>query len=132
MSTVPGPALVPAPNPLVRMTGDQLAELVAQIATRTEQRPPVQQPSYFEGERTKFRIFVVQPGIYFEALGWNEDQHHKKITYPNPSEGEPPANGWFPTSNRDSRKTGIHGGNSWKPSSYTSETWMPRKRRETR
>jgi len=27
------------------------------------------------------RIFLVQLGIYFDALGWNEDQHHKKITY---------------------------------------------------
>ena len=83
MSTVPGPAPAPtpAPNPLVGLTGDQLAELVAQIATRTEQRPRVQQPSYFEGERTKLRIFLVQLGIYFDALGWNEDQHHKKITY---------------------------------------------------
>jgi len=33
MSTVPGPAPAPAPNPLVGLTGDQLAELVAQIAT---------------------------------------------------------------------------------------------------
>jgi len=81
MSTVPGPAPAPAPNPLVGLTGDQLAELVAQIATRTEQRPRVQQPSHFEGERTKLRIFLVQLGIYFDALGWNEDQHHKKITY---------------------------------------------------
>ena len=81
MSTVPGPAPALAPNPLVGLTGDQLPELVAQIATRTEQRPRVQQLSYFEGERTKLRIFLVQLGIYFEALGWNEDQHHKKITY---------------------------------------------------
>ena len=79
MSAAPGPA--PAPSPLVGLTGDQLAELVAQIATRTEQRPRVQQPSHFEGERTKLRIFLVQLGIYFKALGWNEDQHHKKITY---------------------------------------------------
>jgi len=27
------------------------------------------------------RIFLVQLGIYLNALGWNEDQHHKKITY---------------------------------------------------
>jgi len=81
MSTVPGPTPAPGPNPLVGLTGDQLAELVAQIATRTEQRPQVQQPSHFEGERTKLRIFLVQLGIYFDALGWNEDQHHKKITY---------------------------------------------------
>jgi len=81
ISTVPGPAPAPAPNPLVGLTGDQLAELVPQIATRTEQRPRVQQPSHFEGERTKLRIFLVQLGIYFDALGWNEDQHHKKITY---------------------------------------------------
>jgi len=81
MSTVPGPAPAPAPNPLVGLTGDQLAELVAQIATRTEQCPRVQQPSHFEGERTKLRIFLVQLGIYFDALGWNEDQHHTKITY---------------------------------------------------
>jgi len=81
MSTVPGSASAPAPNRLVGLTGDQLAELVAQIATRTEQRPRVQQPSLFEGERTKLRIFLVQLGIYFDALGWNEDQHHKKITY---------------------------------------------------
>jgi len=81
MSPVPGPATAPAPNPLVGLTGDQLAELVAQIATRTEQRPRVQQQSHFEGERTKLRIFLVQLGIYFDALGWNEDQHHKKITY---------------------------------------------------
>jgi len=81
MSTVPGPAPAPAPNPLVGLTGDQLAELVAQIATRTEQRPRVQQPSHFEGERTKLRIFLVQQGIYFDTLGWNEDQYHKKITY---------------------------------------------------
>jgi len=81
MSTVPGPAPASAPNPLVGLTGDQLAELVAQIATRTEQRPRVQQPSHFEGERTKLRIFLVQLRIYFDALGWNEDQHHKKITY---------------------------------------------------
>jgi len=81
MSAVPGPAPAPAPNPLVGLTGDQLAELVAQIATRREQHPRVQQPSYFEGERTKLRIFLVQLGIYFDALGWNEDQHHKKITY---------------------------------------------------
>jgi len=81
MSTVPGPAPAPVPNPLVGLTGDQLAELVAQIATRPEQRPRVQQPSHFEGERTKLRIFLVQLGIYFDALGWNEDQHHKKITY---------------------------------------------------
>jgi len=83
MSTVPGLALVPAPSPLVGLTGEQLAELVAQIATRKEQRPRVQQPSHFEGERTKLRIFLVQLGIYFDALGWNEDQHHKKITYAN-------------------------------------------------
>ena len=82
MSTVPGPAAAPAPNQLVGLPGDQLAELVAQIATRTEQRPRVQQPSHFERERTKLRIFLVQLGIYFEALGCNEDQHHKKITYP--------------------------------------------------
>ena len=63
------------------LTGDQLAELIAQIATRIEQRPRVQQPSHFEGERTKLRIFLVQLGIYFDALGWNEDQHHKRITY---------------------------------------------------
>jgi len=81
MSTVPRPAPVRAPNPLVALTGDQLAELVAQIATRTGQRPRVQQPSHVEGERMKFRIFLVQLGIYFDALGWNEDQHHKKITY---------------------------------------------------
>jgi len=81
MSTVPGPAPTPTPNPLVGLTGDHLAELVAQIATRTEQRPRVQQPSHLEGERTKLRIFLVQLGIYFDALGWNEDQHHKKITY---------------------------------------------------
>ena len=81
MSTVPGPAPAPAPNPLVGLTGDQLAELVAQTATRTEQRPKVQQPSHFEGERTKLRIFLVQLGIYFEALAWNEDQHQKKINY---------------------------------------------------
>jgi len=81
MSTVPGPPPAPAPNPLVGLTGDQLAELVAQIATRTAQRPRVQQPSYFEGGRTKLRIFLVQQGIYFEALGWTEDQHHKRITY---------------------------------------------------
>jgi len=81
MSTVPGLAPAPAPNPLVGLTGDQLAELVAQLATRTEQRPRVQQPSHFAGERTKLRIFLVQLGIYFDALGWNEDQHHKKITY---------------------------------------------------
>jgi len=81
MRTLPGPAPAPAPNPLVGLTGDQLAELVAQIATRTEQRPRVQQPSHFEGERTKLRIFLVQLGIYFDARGWNEDQHHKKITY---------------------------------------------------
>jgi len=81
MSTVPGPAPAPAPNPLVGLTGDQLAELVAQIATRTEQRPRVQQSSHFEGERTKLRIFLVQLGIYFDALGWNEDQHYKMLTY---------------------------------------------------
>jgi len=81
MSTIPGPGPTTAPNPVVGLTGDQLAELVAQIATRTEQRPRVQQPSHFEGQRTKLRIFLVQLGIYFEALGWNEDQHHKKITY---------------------------------------------------
>ena len=81
MSTIPGPAPAPTPNPRVGLRGDQLAELVAQIATRTEQRPRVQQPSHFEGERTKLRIFLVQLGIYFDALGWNEDQHHKKITY---------------------------------------------------
>ena len=80
MSTAPGPVSAPAPNPLVGLTGDQLAELVAQITTRTEQRPRVQQPSHFEGERTKLRILLVQPGIYVDALGWNEDQHHKKIT----------------------------------------------------
>jgi len=80
-STAPGPAPAPAPNSLVGLTGDQLAELIAQIATRTEQRLRVQQPSHFEGERTKLRIFLVQLGIYFDALGWNEDQHHKKITY---------------------------------------------------
>ena len=79
MCTAPGPA--PAPNPLVGLTGDQQGELVAQIVTQTEQRPRVQQPSHFEGERMKLRIFLVQLGIYFEALGWNEDQHHKKITY---------------------------------------------------
>ena len=33
MSTVPGPAPAPAPDPLVGLTGDQLAELVAQIPT---------------------------------------------------------------------------------------------------
>jgi len=27
------------------------------------------------------RIFLVQLGIYLNALRWNEDQHHKKITY---------------------------------------------------
>ena len=81
MSTVQGPAPAPAPNPLVGLTGDQLAELVAQIAPRTEQRLRVQQPSYFAGERTKLRIFLAQLGIYFDVLGWNEDQHHKKITY---------------------------------------------------
>ena len=81
MSTVPGPAPAPAPNPLVGLTGDQLAELVPQIATQTEQPPRVQQPSSFEGERTKLRIFLVQLGISFDALGWNEDQHHKKVTY---------------------------------------------------
>ena len=81
MSTAPGPIRAPAPNPLVGLTGDQLAELVAQIATRTEQGPRVQPRSYFEGQRTKLRIFLVQVGIYLEALGWNEDQHHKKITY---------------------------------------------------
>jgi len=81
ISTVPGPAPTPTPNPLVGLTGDHLAELVAQIATRTEQRPRVQQPAHFEGERTKLRIFLVQLEIYFDALGWNEDQHHKKITY---------------------------------------------------
>jgi len=32
-SAVPGPAPAPAPHPLVGLTGDQLAELVAQIAT---------------------------------------------------------------------------------------------------
>jgi len=53
MITVPGPEPAPAPNRLVGLTGDQLAELVAQIATRTEQCPRVQQPSHFEGERTK-------------------------------------------------------------------------------
>jgi len=53
MSTVSGPAPAPAPNPLVGLTGDQLAELVAQIATRTEHRPRVQQPSHFEGERNE-------------------------------------------------------------------------------
>ena len=31
MSTVPGPAPEPGPNPLVGLTGDQLAELLAQI-----------------------------------------------------------------------------------------------------
>jgi len=81
MSAAPGPAPAPAPNSLVGLTGDQLAELIAQIATRTEQRPRVQQPSHFEGERTKLRIFLVQLGIYFDALGWNEDQYYKKITY---------------------------------------------------
>jgi len=81
VSTVPGPAPAQAPNPLVGLTGDQLAELVTQIATRTEQSPRVQQPSHFEGERTKLRIFLVQLGIYFDALGCNEDQHHKKIIY---------------------------------------------------
>ena len=69
MSTVPGPAPAPAPNPLVGLTGDPLAEFVAQIATRTEQPPRVQQPSHFEGERTKLRIFLVQLGIYFDASG---------------------------------------------------------------
>jgi len=81
MSTVPGPEAAPAPNPLVALTGDQLVDSVAQIATRTEQRPRVQQLADFEGERTKLRIFLVQLGIYFDALGWNEDQHHKKMTY---------------------------------------------------
>jgi len=81
MSTVPVPAPAPAPNPLVGLTADQLAELVAQIPTRTEQRPRVQQPSHFQGERTQLRIFLVQLGIYFDALGWNEDQDYKKITY---------------------------------------------------
>jgi len=81
MSTVPGPSSTPAPNPLVGLTGDQLAELIAQRATRTEQDARVQLPSHFEGERTTLRIFLVQLGIYFDALGWNEDQHHKKITY---------------------------------------------------
>jgi len=81
ISTVPGPAPAPPPNPLGGLTGDQLAELTAQIATRTEQRPRVQQPSHFEGERTKLRIFLVQLGISFDCLGWNQEQHHKKITY---------------------------------------------------
>jgi len=81
MRTAPGPTPAPVPNPLVGLTGDQLAELVAQIATRTEQRPRVQQPSPFEGEGTKLRLFLVQLGIYFDVSGWNEDQYHKKITY---------------------------------------------------
>ena len=80
MNTVPGPGLAPAPNPLVGLAGDQLAELVAEIATPTEKGPKVPQPSHFEGERTKLRIFLVQLGIYFDALGWNEDQHYKKVT----------------------------------------------------
>jgi len=81
MSTALRPALAPAPNPLVGLTGDQLAELVAQIATRTEQHPRVKQQSHFVGERTKLRIFLVQLRIYFDALVWNEAQHDKKITY---------------------------------------------------
>jgi len=38
MSTVPGPATAPASNQLEGFTGDQLAELVAQIATRHQQK----------------------------------------------------------------------------------------------
>jgi len=51
MSTVPGRAPAPAPNPLVGLTGDQLAELVAQIATRTEQRPRVHHHTSKEREQ---------------------------------------------------------------------------------
>jgi ferredoxin len=83
MSEAPGPAPAPAPAPapLVALTGEQLSELIARVATRTEQRPRIKEPSYFTGDRTKLRIFLVQLSIYFEALGWGENDGGKKITY---------------------------------------------------
>ena len=53
MSTVPAPAQAPAPNPLVGLTGDPLAELVTQIATRTEQHPRVQQTIPLRGRENE-------------------------------------------------------------------------------